>query len=500
MKDLKAKTIRGGAARMMAQIANFVFRIGSVMIMARLLLPEDFGLVGMVTAFTGVLNLFRDFGLSTATVQREEVTDQQLSTLFWINTLVGAVLAACALLFAPIVVRIYHEPRLLPITMVLSLGFLFNALGVQHTAILQRQLRFTALAVVNVASLIVSTLIAIVMAHLGFGYWALVAQTVTLPLSTTVGVFIAAGWFPGRVHYGDEIRSMMKFGGTLTLNGLVVYIGYNMDKVLLGRYWGAEDLGLYGRAYQLISIPTDNLNQSVGEVAFSALSRVQNDRPRLRNYFLKGYSLVLGMTIPITIMCAVFANDLIAVLLGPKWGSAVPIFRLLAPTILIFAMINPLAWLMFALGMVKRSLQVALVLAPVVMCGYFAGLRYWAQMGMHNGPEGVALGYSAIMILWVVPHIAWCVRDTGVSLGDILVTVARPLFSGLIGVALAFAVHHVCVPIMPALPRLVLAGVVLMIVYIAVLFFVMGQKALYIDVLKGFRKSKPVEENALATA
>src|SRR3954466_13672631 len=146
MKDLKEKTIRGGFARMVAQIANFVFRIGSLMIMARLLDPTDFGLVGMVTAFTGVLNLFRDFGLSTATVQRENVTNEELSTLFWINVLVGVVLAACALIFSPFVVRIYHEPRLLGVTMVMSLGFLFNALGVQHSALLQRHLRFTALA------------------------------------------------------------------------------------------------------------------------------------------------------------------------------------------------------------------------------------------------------------------------------------------------------------------------------------------------------------------
>lgn len=500
MKDLKEKTIRGGLARMVAQIANFVFRIGSLMIMARLLAPEDFGLVGMVTAFTGVLNLFRDFGLSTATVQRENVSDEELSTLFWINILVGSLLAVCALVFSPIVVRIYHEPRLLGITMVLSLGFLFNALGVQHSALLQRHLRFTALAVINVASLVISTAVAMGMAKLGYGYWALVVQTVILPLTTTLGVWIAAAWMPGKPHYGKEIRSMMKFGGTLTLNGLVVYVGYNMDKVLLGRYWGAEDLGLYGRAYQLINIPTDNLNQSVGEVAFSALSRVQNDRPRLRNYFLKGYSLVLAMTIPITLMSAFFAGDLISVLLGPKWSSAVPIFRLLAPTILIFAMINPLAWLMFALGMVGRSLKVALVLAPVVMCGYLTGLHYWASMGMHNGPEGVALGYSAIMILWVIPHIAWCVKDTGVSLRDILVTVSKPLVSGAVGVMLAFSVHHFCVPVMSALPRVVIAGVVLLAVYIGMLFYVMGQKALYIDVLKGFRKSKPVEENVLAPA
>lgn len=492
MKDLKEKTIRGGFARMAAQAANFVFRIGSLMVMARLLGPEDFGLVGMVTAFTGVLNLFRDFGLSTATVQRENVTEEQLSTLFWINVVVGAFLAVLAVMLAPLVVKIYHEPRLLWITIALSGGFLFNAGGVQHSALLQRNLRFTALSVINVASLVVSTLVAIAMAKLGYGYWALVGMTVALPLTTTIGVWIAASWKPGAPRRGVGIRSMMRFGGTLTLNGLVVYIAYNLEKVLLGRFWGAEAIGLYGRAYQLINIPTDNLNSSVGEVAFAALSRVQNEPARLRNYFLKGYSLVLAMTIPLTLMSACFADDLIRVLLGPKWGSAAPIFRLLAPTILIFAMINPLAWLMFALGMVGRSLKLGLVLAPIVISGYLAGLRY--------GPKGVALGYSAVMTLWVLPHIAWCVHGTVVSLRDVLVTVSRPLVSGLVGAALAVGVHQLCLPVMGPLPRTLIAGSVLVSVYVGMLFYVMGQKALYMDVLRGFRKRAPVEEEALAPA
>ena len=492
MKDLKEKTIRGGFARVVAQAANFVFRIGSLMVMARLLDPQDFGLVGMVTAFTGVLSLFRDFGLSTATVQREEVSEEQLSTLFWINVVVGIVLAALALVLAPVVVRIYHEPRLLGITMLLSTGFLFNAVGVQHSALLQRHMRFTALAVINVASLVLSTLVAITMAKFGYGYWALVAMTVTLPLTTTIGVWIAAAWIPGRPRRQVGIRSMMRFGGTLTLNGLVVYIAYNMEKVLLGRFWGAEAIGLYGRAYQLISLPTDNLNQSVGEVAFSALSRVQNDPGRFRNYFLKGYSLVLAMTIPITLMSTFFADDLILVLLGPKWISAVPIFRLLAPTILIFGMINPLAWLMFALGLVNRSLKIALVLAPLVMAGYLAGLRY--------GPKGVAFGYSVVMTLWVLPHIAWCVHGTVVSLRDILVTVSRPLFSGLVGAGVAFGVHQLCVPLMPPLPRVVIAGIVLLSLYVGMLFYVMGQRAFYLNLLKEFRKRAPAGEGVLVPA
>ena len=163
---------------------------------------------------------------------------------------------------------------------------------------------------------------------------------------------------------------------------------------------------------------------------------------------------MLAMTVPITIMCGFFASDLVHVLLGPKWTATAPIFQLLAPTILIFAMINPLAWLMFALGMVGRSLKVAMVLAPVVMCGYLAG--------MHYGPKGVAFGYSAVMILWVIPHIAWCVHDTGVTLRDILLTASRPLVSGLAGAVVALVAYQLCYSFLSPLARVVLTGMVLL--------------------------------------
>lgn len=279
---------------------------------------------------------------------------------------------------------------------------------------------------------------------------------------------------------------MLRFGGTLTLNGLVVYVAYNLEKVLLGRFWGAEATGLYGRAYQLITIPTDNLNSSVGEVAFAALSRVQNDPTRFRSYFLKGYSLVLALTIPITVVCAVLSDELILVLLGPRWSPAAQIFRLLAPTILIFAMINPLGWLLVALGLVDRSLRVALVLAPIVVGGYVAGLRF--------GPSGVALGYSVAMTLWVIPHIAWCVHGTAVTLRDVLAAVSRPLFAGLAAGLLALGVNWFCVPFWAPLPRLLVASLTLAGVYVFVLLYVMKQKDFYLDVVRGFRKrSVPTE-------
>ena len=401
MQDLKAKVIRGGLVRLCAQGATFILRVGSLMILARLLGPKDFGLVGMVTAFTGVLTLFRDFGLSAAAIQRTTVTEEQISTLFWINMLLGAVLGLIAVAMAPAIAAFYHEPQLFGVTAVLAMGFLFNAAGTQHSALLQRQMRFTALAVINVISLTVGTAIAIYGAKAGYGYWALVSMSVTPPIIATIGVWLTTGWVPGMPRKSAGIRSMMHFGGSLTLIDLLVYVGYNAEKIMIGRFWGADAIGIYGRAYQIVNIPTENLNSAVGEVAFSALSRLQDDPVRFRSYFLKGFSLVLGLTLPITIACALFADDVVFVLLGPKWKDAATIVRLLAPTIAIFAIINPLGWLVFSLGLVARGLKVAPVLAALMIAGYAIALPY--------GPKGVAFAYSAVLTLWVIPHI-WCVR------------------------------------------------------------------------------------------
>ena len=485
MKDLKEKTVRGGSARGAALATSFLLRVGSLVVLARLLEPKDFGLLGMVTAFTGVLSLFRDFGLSSAAIQRVTVTEEQSSTLFWINLSVGTALAGITALFAPFVRHFYHEPRLYWVTIVVAIGFLFNGAGVQHSALLQRQMRFTALAIVDVVSLIISSAVAIALAKAGFGLWALVAMTICLPLASTIGLWLASAWVPGMPRRGVGIGAMMRFGGTLTANGLVMYIASNCEKVLLGRFWGAEALGIYGRAYQLIRIPTDNLNSAVGDVAFSALSRIQHDPDRLRRYFLKGYSLVLSLTLPITVACALFADDLVLVLLGPKWHAAASIFRLLAPTMMVFAIANPLGWLLSSIGLVGRGLKIALVIGPLMIVSYVIGLPY--------GPRGVAFAYSAVMMIWIFPVIAWCVHGTMISVTDVLTTVSRPLASvvpaALFGFGLAFFLGHKLSPI----SRLSLECLLLFTTYFVLLLFVAGEKAFYLDLFRKLKSPAAVE-------
>jgi len=488
MDNLKERTLRGGAAKVFAQAANFLLRLGSLMVLARLLDPKDFGLVGMVTAVTGVFNLFKDAGLSMATVQRTTISHEELSNLFWLNMAVGAILTCLSLAIGPILVSFYQEPRLFFVTAVLGAGFLLNAAGVQHSALLQRHMRFVTLSVIETIALLIATAVGIGMALQGFGYWALVGMAVALPAVSTICLWSLGTWMPGMPNRGAQIGSMLRFGGTTTLNGLVVYVAYNMEKVLLGRFWGAEALGIYGRAYQLVSIPAENLNSATGGVLFAALSRLQNDPTRLKSYFLKSYALVLSLIFPVSVGCALFADDIILLVLGPKWQDAVPIFRLLTPTILVLALINPTYWLLVSIGLVRRSLKLALVIAPLVITAYILGLPY--------GPGGVAFAYSAVLTLWVVPHLAWTIHGTMISARDLLQTAGRPLLSTMVAASFTYAVEPVYAQSLAPLARLSFSGGVLVGVYLWMLLFVMGQKSFYLDLLSSLKiRSIEVKES-----
>jgi PST family polysaccharide transporter len=479
VKDLHVRTIRAGLAKGVSQGLSFFIRLLSLMVLARLLDPQEFGLVAMVGAVTGVLNLLKDAGLSMATVQRANVTHEQTSTLFWVNVVVGLVLAVGMCLAAPAMVAFYREPRLYWITIAFGLGFVLNGLGVQHGALLQREMRFTGVSINETVALILATAVGIGMAAAGAGYWALVATALIQPAATSVGAWYLTGWMPGRPSRSAGVLSLVRFGGAVTLNSVIVYVAYNAEKVLLGRFWGASALGLYGRAYTLINIPTENLNSAAAGVAFSALSRVQDDPPRLKKYFLKGYALVLALTVPITIASGFFSEDIVAVTLGPKWSEAAPLLRLLAPTILVFALINPLSWFLLATDRVARSLKMALVIAPSVVGAYLVGLPH--------GPRGVALAYSVTMALLCLPILAWGIAGTTLRWRDLFEAASKPVISGGVAVVACAVLHYAIDVSWPPLLRFALEAAVLGGTYTFVLLQVMGQGPIYLQMLRRLR-------------
>ena len=211
-KDLKSRSVRGGTATVFGQFANFVIHTGSTIVLARLLMPADFGLIAMVTAVTGFANLFKDLGLSEATIQKDIITHEQVNALFWINMMVSISIFVLVVLMSPVIAWFYSEPRLAKISIAMSIVFLLGGAATQHQALLKRQMRFIALAVIRTVSLSAGVIAAIVGAAVGFRYWALVLMHTTSALVFTLGVWILCDWRPGRPTMSSGVRTMLIFG------------------------------------------------------------------------------------------------------------------------------------------------------------------------------------------------------------------------------------------------------------------------------------------------
>jgi O-antigen/teichoic acid export membrane protein len=472
---LRARTARSGAVTMAAQGLRTGVRVGSMMILARLLTPADFGLQGMVLVVTGFISLFKDAGLGLATVQSKTITHEQTSTLFWINVTLGVLLAMVVIGAAPLLAVFYAEPRLKAIATVSAVAFIFNGLCVQHQAQLQRNLRFAALAVVDVTSVLASTLVGIGMALAGFGYWALVGMTLSVSAVNAVGLWIAMPWMPGKPRRGQDLRSMLHLGGTWTFVGVSSYIAYNVEKMLLGRYWGAVPLGLYGRAYQLISLPTEMMT-SVGTVVTAALSRLQHDPEKLRRAFMVSYSFIVSLTIPITLVCALLADQIVAIVLGPRWVESAAILRALAPTTLAFALMYPFAWFFASTAGNRVSIGTALMVPPGVILGIVTGLPY--------GPVGVAIGYSAGVSLVAVPVILWCRAEARIPMRGLWDAIRRPLWAGLAAGGCTFAVKAALGDAVTPLLALAVEVGAMIAVYAWILLVIFGLKGQYVGLIQ----------------
>src|SRR5438876_8425954 len=248
LADLKGRTISGAFITTAAQGAQVLLNLVSIMVLARLLIPKDFGLFAMVTTVIGYLRVFKDAGLSTATVQREGITHAQVSNLFWIN--VGISGAATLILAAssPVVAWFYRDPRLVGITLVLSSTFLLNGVTVQHTALLNRQMRFRAIAVIQIGSMLIGVAVGIGMALLGYNYWALVFSNLITVAAAVLLTWFAIPWRPHAPSRRSGIRPLLSFGANLATGGLIYSLARGTDAMLIGRFYGPGAVGLYTRA------------------------------------------------------------------------------------------------------------------------------------------------------------------------------------------------------------------------------------------------------------
>lgn len=405
MNDLGGRTTRGGVTTVVSQGLKFLAGMGTTIVLARLLTPQDYGLVGMVAVVTGFVSMFKDMGLSTATVQRAEVSSEQVSTLFWVNVAASLVIMVVTVALAPAVAWFYHEPRLLWITIVFAGSFIFGGLTAQHEALLRRQMRFTALAAVELGSLGVSIVVAIVLALRGAGYWALVLSQVALAFAYAVGVWSVCGWRPGLPRRYSGVRQMIAFGRNLTGFSIVNYFARNLDNMLIGRFWGSAQLGLYARAYQLLLLPIEQINAPVAAVSVPALSRLVDSPERYRQAYLRILEKIVILTMPAMALMIATSDWVVALLLGPRWADVSRLFALLGIGGLLQPAANTVGWLFITQGRTRQMFQWGLIGSTIIVASILAGLPW--------GATGVAASYSLVFVFVVTPLLFWFVGRSG---------------------------------------------------------------------------------------
>jgi PST family polysaccharide transporter len=393
--DLKGKTVRGGFYLAVGQAVLAATSLVSIPILTRLLTPADFGLVAMVTVFTGIASMFVDAGLTMATIQRDRINHQQVTNLFWVAAAFGLLIALVVAASSPLIAWFYGEPRIVLITLALSAAPFFSGLTIQHLALLRRAMRLRALTCIQIAAAIGAYGTTILLAWWFHSYWALVMLPISMAVIRMIGSWLACEWRPGLPRPGVGVRSMIGFGANITGFNFLNYFARCGDNMLIGRVWGEGPLGLYERSYKLMIAPLNQINAPLGQLMIPALSRLINQPAKYRSAYFRAGSVFQVVSCPLMAFVAVMAPQVVRIVLGPGFENAGPILRWLAIAGFIQPLTNSTGWLYASQGRGRDALRWGIVGASLTVLSFLLGLPW--------GPLGVARAYAVMFCVVTAP-------------------------------------------------------------------------------------------------
>lgn len=390
---LGRRAARGAAVTATGQLGRILVQLVSVVILARLLSPNDYGLFAMVMSIAGIAEVFRDFGLSQAMIQAKHVSRAQRDSLFWINTGIGLTLTLLVFAGSWGIAAFYHHPELTGLAQGAALVFFINGLSTQYRASLSRSLKFRALAIIDLSSAIFSVCVAVFMGFMAYGAWALVGQLLAQALIFLLFAAIASKWIPRLPRRSTPLRGFIRFGRNMVATQIIGYMGSNADRVIIGSFLGAAPLGLYTRPYQLVMNIANQLRSPITNVAIPVLSRLQ-ESPRRYWEFTRIGQTALGYSIVAAFGLAVGASKpLTFLLLGAQWMESAPIMSLLSAAAALQTLAYFGYWVYVSKGITAALFKYNMISVLIKVVCLLVGVRW--------GVAGVATGYLiATAVSW----------------------------------------------------------------------------------------------------
>ncbi|WP_371053301.1 lipopolysaccharide biosynthesis protein [Rhodococcus gordoniae] len=437
-----AVTMLGQGVRLLIQVLGFV-------LLSRLLDPQIFGLLAMVMVVVGVGEVVRDAGLSTAVIQATHVSHPQRSNLFWINAAVGVILAGALVAGAGMISEFYDQPALREACLGLALIFVLNGLSTQYRASLQRDLKFKALALTDVLAMLAGLCCAVGAALLGWGLWALITQYLVQAATVLVMTLGFSRWIPGLPTRKSDMGGLLRFGWTYAGTQMINYLSRNVDSIVIGRRFGAEILGLYDRAYQLLTLPLNQINGPVTKVIFPVLSKMKDDRSSFDRLLLRGQSTLLQAVAFIFSFACAFAYPIVEIVLGKEWLGSAQLFQLLAISGVIQAAAFGTYWVFLAKALNRSNLIYTFSTKALLVISVLVGSQW--------GVTGVAAGYSlATLVSWPI-GLYWIHKISPTPVAKMAITSVRVILAYAVSALVALFATTVLPPV-PNIVELLVGG------------------------------------------
>jgi O-antigen/teichoic acid export membrane protein len=380
--SLAGHAVRGGIVIGSAQLVRIGVQLLSVVALSRLLAPEDFGLVASVTPVIGFVSMFQDLGYGQAIIQHREITDEQVSSIFWTTLGLGSCCAIAVMLASPAVAWFFHDPRLLPITIVASATLFLGSLMSVPSGLLNRRLNFKGLAVSDAFGAISGLACGVVAAYLGARYWSLMISSVVSSLVIVVGYWTCARWRPNGPKAKLVDKKIGRFGANLTGYTFVNYFSRNLDNILIGHTVGSVALGYYDRAFKLLYFPIQNINGPLYRVMTPLLSRVQDDKSRFREMFLRSSGQLTLLIVPAMAALVAVSHDFIVLVFGNRWAPVAPIFFYLGINGLLQPLGNATGWIFISQGRTDVMFRLGIATSFITVVSFFVGLHLGGAVGL----------------------------------------------------------------------------------------------------------------------
>lgn len=386
------------------QMVSFLVSV----ILARVLIPEEFGLIGMLTIFIGIGTVLFEGGLTSSLIRTSEVGSEDYSTVFYFN--LGCSFFVYAVLFAiaPYIAKFYAQPQLTSIVRIYSLTFIVAAFGTVQNTILTRELKFKKQALVTLPALLIGSVMGITMAYLGFGVWSLVYSALANTFFVSLFLWLSSAWYPTVTFNKSKFHQHFHYGYKLTLSGILDILFTNLYQIIIGKFYSPSQVGYYTRANSLMMLPVGNISGALNRVIFPIFSKIQDDIPKLKSAYKKVMLLVLFVVAPIIVLMGILAKPLVIFLFTEKWLSMVPIFQIICLSgilypihlyNLIILQVKGRSDLFLKLEILKKIL-IAIILLLSIYFGFYGLL--WGQL------------ISSILALYINTHYAGKILNYGV--------------------------------------------------------------------------------------